>query len=249
MRSVLSSIARAMRDLGERRIVAIVLLPMCGALAIWAALGWWLWPEITGWLSRVASDTAAGKWIEGLGAGWLIQSAATLTLIVVWVPAILVTAMIITELVAMPVIVGRVAELYYPRLTRKVGGTAAGSVVNAIVGIAAFSMLWIVTLPLWLTGFAALLLPPVLSGYLNQRLLRYDALGEHASREEYRELVRVARRRLFILGLLLAGLYYVPIVNLLAPTVSGLAFTHFCLAELARLRGEASDVGKSKGAP
>jgi hypothetical protein len=30
--------------------------------------------------------------------------------------------------------------------------------------------------------------------------------------------------------------YYVPVVNLAAPVLSGLAFTHFCLAELARLR-------------
>jgi hypothetical protein len=35
---------------------------------------------------------------------------------------------------------------------------------------------------------------------------------------------------------LLALLYYVPLVNLLAPVASGLAFTHLCLAELTRLR-------------
>jgi hypothetical protein len=47
------------------------------------------------------------------------------------------------------------------------------------------------------------------------------------------------RGRLYALGLLLALLYYVPFVNLIAPVVSGLAFTHFCLAELARLRSGA----------
>jgi hypothetical protein len=36
--------------------------------------------------------------------------------------------------------------------------------------------------------------------------------------------------------LLLAALYYVPLFNLLVPVLSGLAFTHFCLAELERLR-------------
>ena len=38
------------------------------------------------------------------------------------------------------------------------------------------------------------------------------------------------------LGLLLALLYYVPLLNLLVPVLSGLAFAHFGLAELARLR-------------
>ena len=42
--------------------------------------------------------------------------------------------------------------------------------------------------------------------------------------------------RLYALGLALAALYYVPIVNLLVPVLSGLAFTHLCLGELAQLR-------------
>lgn len=238
MKQVLTAVRRAMGSLRDRSIIAIMLLPMLGALALWAVLAWWIWPDLAAWLQRLASDTVAGKWIESMGAGWLIHSAATLTLVVVGVPVILITAMIITEIIAMPIIVRRVAELHYPRLARTAGGTPVGGIVNAVVGIGAFCALWIVTLPLWLTGLAAVVLPPLLSGYLNQRLFRYDALADHASREEYRELVRAARGRLFLLGWLLAGLYYIPLVNLLAPTVSGLAFTHFCLAELARMRAE-----------
>jgi uncharacterized protein involved in cysteine biosynthesis len=79
-------------------------------------------------------------------------------------------------------------------------------------------------------------LPPLLSAYLSQRLLRYDALAEHASPEEYRAVISAARARLFFLGLALALLLYVPVVNLIAPVLSALAFTHFCLDELARLR-------------
>jgi uncharacterized protein involved in cysteine biosynthesis len=45
-----------------------------------------------------------------------------------------------------------------------------------------------------------------------------------------------ARGRLYLLGLLLAFVYYIPLVNLAAPVLSALAFTHFCLAELARFR-------------
>jgi CysZ protein len=93
-----------------------------------------------------------------------------------------------------------------------------------------------VTLPLWLTGIAAVVLPALLSAYLSQRLFRYDALAEHATAEEYRRLARDERGRLYLLGLMLAGLYYVPVVNLIAPTATGLAYTHYCLDRLARLR-------------
>jgi CysZ protein len=99
-----------------------------------------------------------------------------------------------------------------------------------------FAGLWIITLPLWLTGILAPVLPVVLSAYLNQRLFRYDALSDHASAGEYRAILEASRGRMYVLGALLALLYYVPLLNLLAPIVSGLAFTHFGLAELARLR-------------
>jgi len=79
-------------------------------------------------------------------------------------------------------------------------------------------------------------LPVVLSAYLNQRLFRYDALSDHASAAEYRAILKLSRGRMYMLGALRALLYYVPLLNLLAPVLSGLAFTHFCLGELARLR-------------
>jgi uncharacterized protein involved in cysteine biosynthesis len=134
------------------------------------------------------------------------------------------------------VIVPLVAERGYPRLERRRGGTAAGSVWNAVTSITLFAFLWLLSLPLWLTGIGALLLPALISALFNQRMFRYDALAEHASAVEYRAVLRASGGRLYALGLALAALYYVPFVNLLAPILSGLAFTHLCLAELTRLR-------------
>jgi len=233
---VLSALGRALRDLREPRILAIVLLPMLGALAIWATLSWVFWDGWTAWLNGLATGTAAGRWLEDFGAGWLIGPLTTLGVMVLLAPATLITAIVITEVIALPVIVSFVGEHCYPRLEKRHGGTIAGSIINSIVGVLMFCALWLVTLPLWLTGVAAFVLPPLLSAYLNQRLFRYDALADHASREEYRALLAAAGGRLFVLGLLLAVFYYVPLVNLLVPVVSGLAFTHLCLGELERLR-------------
>jgi uncharacterized protein involved in cysteine biosynthesis len=235
---ILIALGRALRDLREPRIVTILFLPALGALALWGALSWIVWDSWTAWLNGLATGTAAGRWLEGMGAGWLIQSLSVLGLLALLAPATLITVMVIAELVAMPVIVAWVGERYYPGLAKGAGGTLAGSLLNASAGIVVFGMLWIVTLPLWLTGIAAFVLPPLLSAYLSQRLFRYDALSEHASAHEYRALLAGARGRLFLLGLLLAVFYYVPLVNLAAPVLSGLAFTHFCLGELARMRNE-----------
>jgi len=236
--SVASALGRALSDLREPRIIAVLFVPMLGALAIWGTLSWLYWDAWTAWLNGLATGTAAGRWLENAGAGWLTRTLSVLGLVALLAPAMLITVVVIAELVAMPVIVAWVGGRYHPALAKKSGGTIAGSAFNAITGIVMFGLLWFVTLPLWLTGIAAFVLPPLLAAYLNQRLLRYDALSEHASADEYRALVARARGRLFLLGLVLAIPYYIPVVNIAAPVLSGLAFTHFCLGALARLRTE-----------
>jgi uncharacterized protein involved in cysteine biosynthesis len=102
-------------------------------------------------------------------------------------------------------------------------------------------VLWLLTLPLWLFGLPAAVLPILLTGWLNERLFRYDALAEHASREEYLQLVRRQRWPLLGLGMVAAVLQTVPVINLFAPVYSGLIFVHFGLAGLRRLRRNEAD--------
>jgi hypothetical protein len=212
---------------------------MLGAIVIWSVLAWFYWDSWSGALRALLDGTAISRWLIDHGAAWLVASTSTLALLALLLPAILITAIIVTELVAMPVILSVVARAY-PGLEKVPGGTLAGSIFNACVAFTIFALLWIVTLPLWLTGIGALMLPALNAAYLNQRLFRYEALAEHARRDEYREIVAYAKGRLYALGLLVALLYYVPFLNLIAPVVCGLAFTHFCLAELARLRSNPS---------
>jgi uncharacterized protein involved in cysteine biosynthesis len=90
---------------------------------------------------------------------------------------------------------------------------------------------------MWLiVGPFAAPVPWLLSAYLNQRLFRYDALSEHADAAEMRRIFESRFGGLVVLGLITGALYFVPVVNLVAPTFSALAFVHYCLAELQRLR-------------
>lgn len=246
MLQVLTAFGSALRDLCAPRILAIALLPMLGALAIWAVLSWFFWDHWTATINGLAIETAAGRWLANVGMDWITRALAALGVIVLVVPAALISAVLITEIVAMPAIIEYVGERYHANLVKKAGGTVVGSIINAVVGIAVFCVLWLVTLPLWLTGIAALALPPLLSAYLNQRLFRYDALAEHASRDEYRRILADARGRLYALGLLLSVLYYVPFVNLLVPVLAALAYTHFCLGALHRLRSCVACVGRKR---
>lgn len=233
--TMLSATARALRDLAQPRVLAVLFLPMLGAMLLWTVLAFFFWSAWAGAVTDLVQNTSVARWVAERGWMWALETFNVIVVIALLVPVTLITAVLITELIAMPVVV-TVAGRSYPGLEKRSGGTMVGSFGNALFAVTVFALLWLVTLPLWLTGIGAVVLPALNSAYLNQRLFRYDALAEHASRDEYLELVKRKKAGLFGLGLLLAPLYYVPFVNLVAPVVAGLAFTHYGLAELEKLR-------------
>ena len=217
-------------------MLAVMVLPVLVSLAIWFIVGAWFWQSWVTVLGDAIGSTQIARWLRDWGMQWLVNGMGVVALIALMLPALLITNMVITEIFAMPVMVNLVATRDYPSLDKRDGGTAAGSVFNASVGITIYLVFFIMSLPLWLLGPVGLAAGMLNSAYLAQRLFRYDALSEHASADEFRTLVKRARGRLFLLGLVLAPLNYVPFLNLFAPVLNGLAFTHFCLRELAVLR-------------
>jgi uncharacterized protein involved in cysteine biosynthesis len=239
MYSIFAALARAMRDLTQPRVLAVLFLPMLIAVVAWSIAAYFFWDTWSGALRALVENTSVARWLMTRGANWAVESAGVLVIVALLLPAIVITAVVVTELVAMPVILS-VASRRYLGLEKRKGGTIVGSITNVMLATTVFAVLWVVTLPLWLTGVGAVLLPLLLSAYLNQRLFRYDALADHASRVEYAAIVKRKKLALFGLGLVLAPLYYVPVLNLVAPVVVGLAFAHYCLGELARLRMSAA---------
>ena len=236
MHPVLAALTAAVRDLREPRVLALALVPPLAAIAVWLALAWAFADDWARWVAEAIATTPWLTWLNDWGLASVLIWASGIAAFALLVPLMLVVAVLVTEILAMPVIVPLVVARDYPRLERRRGGTVAGSAWNAVTSIILFAALWLLSLPLWLTGIGALLLPALISAQFNQRMFRYDALAEHASAGEYRAVVQAAGGRLYGLGLALAVLYYIPLVNLLAPILSALAFTHLCLAELESLR-------------
>ncbi|HZM43192.1 MAG TPA: EI24 domain-containing protein [Burkholderiales bacterium] len=236
MQTVLDSFARALRDLRAPRVLAVLLIPPLAGLLVWGVLAWTFAEDWARWVADFIARSAWLTWISSSGLTGIFVWGSGIAALAALLPIVLITSILVAELVAMPVVVPWVAARRFPGLEARKGGTVTGSAFNAAGTIVVFLILWVVTLPLWFTGVGALVLPPLLSAFLNQRLFRYDALAEHASADERRAVLARARGRLYLLGLLLAFVYYIPLVNLAAPVLSALAFTHFCLAELARFR-------------
>jgi hypothetical protein len=212
------------------RIFALATLPLLAAAIAWIVIAYFAWAPVTGVLAGFFGAS-------GADASALQRFAAQVVAALVFAALAIATALATVALLAMPVIVRTVAQRHFPMLEARRGGTFAGGVRNAGVALLLFVPLWLASLPL-------LVFPPLyavaslaLNGWLSQRMFRYDALAEHASADEIAAVIALARKRLLGLGLALAPLSLVPIVNVLVlPIYAGIAFSELCLDELARLR-------------
>jgi uncharacterized protein involved in cysteine biosynthesis len=236
-RHALLALRDAIRNMLHPAILVVMLLPAFAALLLWAGISWWFWDSWTNGIESLLLGVSSDGWMARLDASRFAGFAAGLIVLLLIAPATMATAMLISAVFAMPMLVAHVSRRDFPDLERRSGGTFTGGLINAVVAICAFGLLWLATLPLWLfLGPLAVVIPWALSAYLNQRLFRYDALAEHADAREMQLVFSERFSDLFVLGLATGLLYFVPLVNLVAPVFSALAFTCLCLRELARIR-------------
>lgn len=239
MSEITKALLRAFASLLHPRMLLLMLWPVAVALAFWLGLAFAFWSQAAAWLQLQFDQSAAIGWAVGVWPLTLIATnLAWILLALLFVPLVLVTAVLIIGVFAMPAMVEHVAGRAYPQIERRQGGSFAGSVWNGVAGLAWLALLVALSLPLWFFPPLWPVLPVVLFGYLNQRVFRYDALAEHATTWEMETLFRRDRRELFLLGVALALAGMIPFLGFFAPVYGGLAFIHYCLARLAQLRDE-----------
>lgn len=240
MSGILDALARALRDLFSLRVLWVVVWPMLVAALLWLVLGVTFWHTFSGWVAQGLDAIGIQTWLAGIEPVWVAHGIQALLHLLLFVPLVLLTALVITALFAMPALIRLVAGRDYPELKRENGGGLIGSLWNAAVAVVLFAALWLATLPLWLIGIGVIV-PFVAAAYLNQRLFRYDAIAEHASADEMAALFKSDRTGWWGLGLLTGLLQFVPLLNLFGPVLAALAFIHYGLARLERRR--ATSVG------
>jgi CysZ protein len=239
--SIAGSLFYALANVFHPRILWLMLWPMLVSLAFWVTLAIVLW-------ARTARALAA--WLQDallfvrFDLGDAAMVAAHVVLFLAFVPLVYLTALFILSMFGMEKMVEHVASRSYPDLERRRGGGLGGSVANGVASLAGMAGLALASVPLWLVPPLWPVIPVVILGWTNQRMLRYDALAEHAAPEERAALFRALRGRLYLLGILFALAAYVPVLGLFAPVVFGLAFIHYLLGAL-RERRTAGEVSPS----
>ena len=267
MNLFLDSFWRAVAYCVRPRVIALSFLPLILMVAMSLGLGYYYWEGALDWVrgslesSEMISSVLA--WLQGMGAGSLKMVLAPLIVIFAVTPVIVVLSLLLVALLMTPALTLLVAERRFAGLARQRGASFAFSLLWSLGSTLLALVALVVSLPLWLVPPLILVLPPLIWGWLTYRVMAFDALAEHASADERREIFRRHRGWLMGMGLLCgylgaaptlvwaSGALFAAAFVILVPLAiwiytlvfafSSLWFAHYCLAALQALRAEVSE--------
>ncbi len=266
MNLLLDSCWRAVAYCLRARVIALSFLPLVLMVTLALGLGYFFWEDALDWVRGVLEASLiinnAWAWLQSVGAGSLKVVLAPLIVVFAVTPIIVVLSLLMVAVLMTPALTALVAERRFPLLERKHGGSvllsmlwSLGSTLLALIAI-------IISIPLWLVPPLILILPPLIWGWLTYRVMAFDALAEHASDQERREIFRRHRGWLLGIGVFCgylgaapsliwaSGALFAAAFVILVPLAiwiytlvfafSSLWFAHYCLAALQALRAEAA---------
>lgn len=264
MKQMFDSFWRATAYCLHPRVIGLSFLPLVLMATLALGLGYFFWEvaieSVRVWLDGSALLNTLWAWLQGLGLANLKTVLAPLIVIFAVTPLIVVLSLLVVAVLMTPTLVSLVAERRFPLLERKKGGSlvvgllwSLGSTLLAVVAM-------VVSIPLWLVPPLILILPPLIWGWLTYRVMAFDALADHASAEERREVMRRHRGALLGIGIVTgylgaapsllwaSGALFAAAFVILVPLAiwiytlvfafSSLWFSHYCLTALETLRAE-----------
>lgn len=235
MADVILILMRSLASLRQGRIWWYVLTPALFSLVIWVVLAIWGLGWLIDWLMMNPPMTLLIGW----GLAWLATVLAYTGAWMAIFACAYITASLLAAIFIMPLMLKQLAENEYRDVAPMGKDSFVAATVNSVLATILFIAGWLLTLPLWIIPGLSLILPLLLMAWLNRRTFAYDALSMHATDDEWQSLRRQHKTPMFMLALVMALLAHLPIVGLLVPALTALAFVHYGLENLRRLRGGA----------
>ena len=262
MSQLLNAFWRAVAYCLHPRVIALSVLPLVIMTVLSLGLGYFFWDNalvaVRASLDSYEMVNASVRWLEGLGLSSLRLVLAPALLLFLAIPVIVIISLLFVAVFMTPAMVALVAERRFPQLERKKGGAMVASLLWSLGSTLLASIALVVSMPLWLIPPLILILPPLIWGWLTYRVMSYDALADHASRQERQQILKENRAALLGIGVLsgylgaapsliwASGAMFVAMAPVLVPVAiwvytlvfafSSLWFAHYSLAALEQLR-------------
>ncbi len=268
MRLFLDSFWRALAYCLMPRVMLLSLLPLVMLLAVTMSLGYFYWQPTQDWVRDMLASwqmlQSMMDWLQARGAGGLQSVMVQLVIIFAITPVLVIISLLAVSLMMTPALLNLVVDRRFQHLSRKQGGTMVSSLMWTLGSTLAAVLAMLISLPLWVVPPLMFVVPPLIWGWLSYRVMVYDALLAHASREERLTIGRRHRGWLLLMGMLTgymgalpsmvwaSGAFFAAAFVLLVPLAiwiyalvfafTSLWFTHYSLAALESLRAESDFV-------
>lgn len=241
MAEAMLALLRTLGSLRSGKVWLYVLAPALLSFVLWVGLAVWGLGRLVELLLDQPPMTLLVSW----GVVWLAHLLAWLGGWMAIFALAYLTASLLAAVLVLPLLLKHLAATEYRDVAAMGADNLAASTVNSLWAAFLFLLGWLLTVPLWLIPGFSLLLPLLLMGWFNRKTFLYDALSMHATDAEWATLKRSGGGQGFMLGLTMALLAHVPLLGLFAPALAALAYVHFGLEGLRRLRGEAVVTGEA----
>ena len=234
---------RAMVSQCHPRMLLAILLPFFIIFVGTVALLWFFWTPLSAWLTQQAENwtmvNTIDQWLVAVGLFsiklWLIPILAAVILL----PIAGIIGVAVAAVFVMPMVLRHVGTRDYPGLERMGRNATLISVWNAVWVMTVFALGWVFTLPLWLLPPLGVVLSIFWWTFAFSRLMRIDAIVEHATPVERERLLRTNSSGFWALGLICALLNLLPPAWIVLPVFSSLLFAHYGLQALQASRERA----------
>jgi hypothetical protein len=203
MNAVLDAFWRSLVYCLHPKVMLWSLLPLVLMVGVTAGLGYFYLDGLLAWVGQLLESMdwlqMMWGWLESVGAGKLKTVLVPLIVILMLTPLVLVGCLFVVATLMAPMIVQLVAKRRFPSLEKSAGASYFASVGWAVMSTLAALLALVLSMPLWLVPPLVLILPPLIWGWLTYRVMAFDALADHASAEERREIFK--RHRWWLLGM------------------------------------------------
>jgi hypothetical protein len=268
MRLFLDSFWRSVAYCLMPRVMTLSLLPLAMLLVLSVSWGYFYWAPTQDWVRELLSSWQVLQgmmdWLQDHGAGSLQGVMVQLVVIFAITPVLVVISLLAVSFMMTPALVDLVVQRRFSHLAIKRGGSTVTSLAWTVGSTLAALLAMIISLPLWAVPPLMFVIPPLIWGWLSYRVMVFDSLVTHASREERIEIGRKHRGWLLLIGVITgylgalpsvvwaSGSLFVAAFLVLIPLAiwtyalvfafTSLWFTHYSLGALEALRAESDTV-------
>jgi len=201
---MLESGLRALMYCLHPRVIYLSLLPLLLAGVTLACLSYWGWEAgVAGVRDVLASwdlTQTMLDWMDRAGLSMLRVALAPLLLMLLVVPLVIIACLLLVGAFMTPSIVKLIRRGRFASLQSAYSTPWWQSLIWSLAATLVALLVLVLSLPLWLIPFLAVVLPPLIWGWLTYRVMAYDTLADLATPAERDALLRDHRRTLLVMG-------------------------------------------------